>query len=127
MKVICVEDTYLIEDKEVQTAVKGSVYTVIDAVKNPKPRVKPDGRIVEFAQGFWYRFAETGELWHHEERFKRLTETDTYFIRTNKTEPVRIVPQNRLYVETKQTKQRVQRSAEGTKKAGPRKRSNSIS
>jgi len=87
MKVICIEDSHLIEDKSIQTAVKGSVYTVINAAKDPLPIIKPDGRILQYAQGYWYQFAETGEFWHHEDRFKIFTEKkekETYYI------PVRI-------------------------------------
>lgn len=118
MKVICLENAYLIDDLAVQTTVKGSLYTVVDAVKNPRPTVKPDGSIVEFAPGFWYQFAETGNLWHHEARFKRLPEeqADHYYIKTNRIEPTRFVPQSRLYVETKQTKRPAKRKTERTKK-----------
>jgi hypothetical protein len=75
MKVICVESSFLIEDEKVQTAVKGSIYTVIDAVKDPKPVITKEGGIRTFAQGWWFRFEETGDLWHHQFRFKKVEET----------------------------------------------------
>lgn len=84
MKVICIESAHLREDDSVQTAVKGSVYTVVNAIKDPRPIVRANGEYKEFAQGFWYQFAETGSLWHHESRFEKVESysENNYYIST---------------------------------------------
>ena len=74
MRVICVESSFLIEDTKIETAVKGSVYTVIDAVRDPKPIITKEGNIKSFAKGWWFKFAETGDLWHHQFRFDKVVE-----------------------------------------------------
>lgn len=72
MKAICLESTYLLEDKSTKVTEKGKIYTVVNAARNPLPKLTRDGRIVKYAQGWWYQFEETGEMWHHQERFKIL-------------------------------------------------------
>lgn len=74
MKVICVESSFLIEDTKVQTAVQGSIYTVIDAVKDPKPVITKEGNVKTFAKGWWFKFDETGDYWHHQFRFQKVNE-----------------------------------------------------
>lgn len=83
MKVICLESSFLIEDSSIQTAVKGGVYTVIDAVKDPKPVITKRGNVKTFAKGWWYKFAETGNLWHHEFRFEKVVESVKKTVPTN--------------------------------------------
>ena len=84
MKVICIESAHLREDDSVQTAVKGSVYTVVNAIKDPRPIVRVNGEYKEFAKGYWYQFAETGSLWHHESRFEKVESysENNYYINT---------------------------------------------
>jgi hypothetical protein len=72
MKAICLESTYLLEDKNTKVTEKGKIYTIVDAAKNPLPKITRDGRIVNYAKGWWYQFEETGDMWHHQERFKIL-------------------------------------------------------
>lgn len=74
MKLVCLEDSYLVEDRSVQTLVKGSIYTVVNFARNPLPIIKPDGRIIQFPKGCWYQLRETGDLWHHEHKFKLYSE-----------------------------------------------------
>jgi len=82
MKVTCIESAHLREDESVQTAIKGSVYTVVNAIKDPRPIVRANGEYKEFAQGYWYQFAETGSLWHHESRFEKFegSQDNSYYI-----------------------------------------------
>lgn len=80
MKLICLEDSYLVEDRSVKTLVKGSVYTVSNFARDPYPIIKPNGRIVQFPKGRWYQLKETGDLWHHEHKFavyKEVKEEET--------------------------------------------------
>lgn len=72
MKAICLESTYLLEDKTVRATEKGKIYTVVNAAKNPLPKITKEGKIKQYAQGWWYQFEETGDMWHHQERFRVL-------------------------------------------------------
>lgn len=118
MKVICIESASLRENESVQTAVKGSVYTIVNAVKDPRPIVKPNGEYKEFAKGFWYQFAETGSLWHHESRFEKVgSEQTTYTI--NVEAPKRFS----LY---KPIENALQKPSKRTKKAGSRSEGKTI-
>lgn len=104
MKVSCVESSFLIEDEKIQTAVKGSIYTVVDAVKDPKPVVTREGGIKTFAQGWWFKFQETGDFWHHQFRFKKVEETTKEKIPTSighKPGPTRIVLPKKELMESK--------------------------
>ena len=116
MKVICIESAHLRENEEVQTAVKGSVYTVVNAIKDPRPIVRSNGEYKEFAKGYWYQFAETGSLWHHESRFQKAESVveNSYFI--DVTTPKRFS----LY---KPTEDAIQKSSKRTKSSRPRSKS----
>jgi hypothetical protein len=77
MKAICLESTYLLEDSSVKATEKGKIYTVINAAKNPLPKITKEGKVKQYAQGWWYQFAETGDAWHHQERFRILESEPT--------------------------------------------------
>jgi hypothetical protein len=118
MKVICIESASLRENESVQTAVKGSVYTVVNAVKDPRPIVKANGEYKEFAKGFWYQFAETGSLWHHESRFEKFENKENIYT-INLEKPKRFS----LY---KPTEDALQKPSKRAKKAGSGSKSKTI-